>query len=125
MTNKERKTLWKPGQTPYPEFLKSLTPAEREAHLQQRKLKKSMKNAFEKIIQAQQEEWLAKLNSAFIAVLDRAVQTGDPAALAAVFDRMVGKPETAVDITSKGKSLQAPTIVFQPAVSDEWKDDKE
>lgn len=117
------KLLWEPGKAPYATWLASLTPEEKAQHLADRKIKKSMKKAFEQVVLAQQEEWLARINDAFISVLRRAEQSGDPAALVAVFDRLVGKPDSAIDVTSNGQTLQAPTVVFQSSIADEWKTD--
>jgi hypothetical protein len=87
-----RHPLWKPGESPYADWLKTLTPAERESHLEARRNKKSMRKAFETIVLAQQEEWLKKINQGMVAVINRAIETGDASALIAVHDRIIGKP---------------------------------
>jgi hypothetical protein len=113
--------LWEPGKAVYAEWLKSLTPEEKAAHLAERKVKKNMKKAWEEIKEAQQAQWLSKINSAMIAVLEKAVADGDAHALATVFDRMIGKPQDTVDVTSNGETLKAPTLIFKSEKLDDWK----
>jgi hypothetical protein len=83
---------WVPGKGVYSEWLKTLSSEEKEAHLQQRRNKKTMRKAYEQVVMTQQSEWIRKINQGVIAVLDRAIRDGDPAALTAVFDRIIGKP---------------------------------
>jgi hypothetical protein len=89
---------WQPGQAPYADFLKSLTPEEKEVHLRKRRERRAMREAFRQVIDEYQHEWAAELNNAAWAVLQRARQTGDPASFVAVFDRIVGRaPDQATD----------------------------
>lgn len=115
--------LWEPGKAVYSEWLKTLTPEEKQIHLLERKQRKTMKKAMAEVIESQKEAWLAKMNNALDAVLTRAVETGDATALATVYDRIIGKPDTNLDVTSNGTTLQAPTVIFQSTVADEWKDE--
>ena len=87
-----RKTLWKPGTSPYADFIKSLTPEEREEHLKERANRRTMKKAFEIVVKEYQIEWVAKINEAMVAVINKAIRDGDPSALIAVSDRIIGKP---------------------------------
>lgn len=119
------KELWKPGTAPYATWLAALTPEEKAKHLLERKQKKTMKVAMQEVIDAQREVWLASLNNALASVLQRAVETGDPSALIAVYDRLVGKPDTNVDVTSNGSTIQAPTIIFATQELTEWEDVKQ
>lgn len=84
--------IWRPGESPYAEWLKNRTPEELAAHKIQRAQKKSMKKAFDKVVQAQQEIWISRINEGLLAVLKKAVETGDSNAIAVVFDRVIGKP---------------------------------
>lgn len=96
--------LWEPGKAPYADYLKSLTPEEKEKHLAARRAKKSMRKAYEQVILSQQEQWLARINQGILAVLEKAIQTGDAQALATVYDRIIGKPVDTV-ATESGKPL--------------------
>ena len=119
------KLLWEPGKAVYAEWLKTLTPEEYNQHLAERKINKSLKQAMNETIQAQKEQWIAKINNAMVSVIEKAERDGDPAALVAVYDRLIGKPDNNVDITSNGKTLQAPTIIFQATELSEWTDREE
>jgi hypothetical protein len=90
--------LWKPGATPYRDFLDSLTPEQREQHLQQRRERRHMRQAFQEVVQEYQSRWAAEMHNAAWAVLKKARDQGDAQAFAAVFDRIVGRaPENAPD----------------------------
>jgi hypothetical protein len=97
---KPRKTLWRPGQSPYAEFLKSLTPEEHAEHLKERANRRTMKKAFEQVVHEYQSQWIAKINNAMVAVIDRAIATGDPACLIAVHDRIIGRPIETINTDS-------------------------
>lgn len=115
------KPIWEPGKSAYGEWLKTLTPEELKEHKEERKNRKSMKDAYKEMVAAQQEKWLSQINSAMIAVLNKAVADGDAHALATVFDRMIGKPQDTVDVTSNGETLKAPTLIFKSEKLDDWK----
>lgn len=117
------KLLWEPGKSPYSEWLKTLTPEEKEQHLIERKQKKSMRKAFEEVIESQKEAWLAKINNGFEAALNKAIENGDAQSIAIIHDRLIGKPKDNVDITSGGDKVQAPTIIFKTTELSEWNDD--
>jgi hypothetical protein len=116
--------IWEPGKSAYGEYLKTLTKEQRAEHMNIRRARKSMKDAFKLVIAAQQEVWLAKINNAFESVINKAILEGDANALATVHDRLVGKPDQAVDVTSKGQQVQAPTIIFSSKELPEWCDEK-
>jgi len=83
---------WKPGTAPYKEFLDSLTPAEREAHLKQRRERKAMRQVMKEVVDEYQTQWAAEMHNAAWAVLMKARNEGDAQAFAAVFDRIIGRP---------------------------------
>lgn len=91
---------WKPGTSPYADWLKTLTPEELVVHKVKRAQKKSMKLAFQKVVDAQQEIWISRINEGMLAVLTKAIREGDPAAMACVFDRVVGKPADTINTDS-------------------------
>lgn len=82
----------------YHNWLKALSPEEREQHLIERKNKVTMKQAMKEQLQSQQDMWLNALVAAGKSVLERAQTQGDPQAFSAIWDRVVGKPETTMDI---------------------------
>ena len=84
---------WKPGETPYVEFLNKLTPEQKEAHLKERRERKAMRNAMKEVQQEFQNVWLSELHNAAFELLKKARETKDPAAFCAVWDRVVGKPK--------------------------------
>ena len=116
---------WIPGEAQYSTWLKTLTPEEYQAHLDERKVRKSMKQAMKEVFEANQAVWIAKINNAMVAIIDKAEVDADPQALAVIYDRIVGKPDSNVDVTSNGKTIQAPTIVFASKELDDWKDDRD
>jgi hypothetical protein len=83
---------WRPGQAPYADFLKSLSPDEKEIHLRKRRERKAMREVFKQVTEEFQAEWAAEMHNAAWAVLKRARESGDPQAFAAVFDRIIGRP---------------------------------
>lgn len=85
--------MWKPGETPYVEFLKKLTPEQKAAHLKERRERKAMRNAMKEVQQEFQNVWLSELHNAAFELLKKARETKDPAAFCAVWDRVVGKPK--------------------------------
>jgi len=93
--------MWKPGDSPYADYIKSLTPEQLEAHKIKRAVKKSMKKSMQIIVEQQEAHWLAALNNAGAAVLAKAALKGDPQAYMAVYDRIIGKPQTEVIIDTE------------------------
>ena len=82
----------------YGNWLKTLTPEQKEAHYLESKRKQSIKQAMKADIERLQSEWIGQLRLAAGAVLNRATEQGDPAAFTAIWDRVIGKPETIMDI---------------------------
>lgn len=89
------KITWEPGQAPYAEFLKKLTPEQKAAHLKERKERKAMKTAMKEVVEEYQTKWIAELHNAAWAQLVKARESGDTQAFVAVWDRIVGKPQEA------------------------------
>ena len=116
------KLLWEPGKAVYAEWLKTLTPEEYKLHLEDRKIKKSMRQSMKETVEAQREEWIARINNAMVSVINKAEAEGDASSLIAVYDRVIGKPDSSVDVTSNGNTIQAPTIIFQATELAEWKE---
>ena len=52
-----------------------------------------MKQVMRDVVMEFQKEWAAELHNAAWAVLKRARESGDPQAFAAVYDRIVGRPQ--------------------------------
>jgi hypothetical protein len=86
-------TPWKPGQAPYADYLKKLTPEQREAHLKKRRERKAMRQVMKEVVEEYQTQWASELHNAAWAVLMKARREGDAQAFAAVFDRIVGRPQ--------------------------------
>jgi cell division inhibitor SulA len=94
MANKpENLKQWVPGQAPYADYLKSLTPEQKALHLKQRKERKAMKVAMKEVVEEYQHKWIAELHNAAWAQLVKARESGDTQAFVAVWDRIVGKPQ--------------------------------
>ena len=89
---------WQPGQAPYAEWLKTLTPEQREAHLLDRRKRKAMREVMRQVVAEYQAQWAAGIHTAAWRVLERARTTGDAMAFMAVWDRIVGRaPDAAQD----------------------------
>jgi len=84
---------WEPGQAPYAEYLRSLTPEQKEQHLARRRERKALKAAVQAVTQHYQAQWVAELHNAAWQQLAKARDTGDTAAFVAVWDRIVGRPQ--------------------------------
>ena len=82
---------WQPGATPYKDYLEKLTPEEYEAHLEQRRKRKEMRTVMKKVTEEFQSIWVSQLHNAAWKILERARDTGDAVAFAAVWDRIIGK----------------------------------
>lgn len=112
--------IWNPGDAPYATWLKTRTPEEKQAHLMKRKIKKAMRKAMQDVVEINQAAWITLFNNGAVVLMNKAIEEGDVQAFCAVYDRFIGKPESAVDITSGGKQMQAPTIIFQTEELTEW-----
>jgi len=88
---------WKPGESPYRDFLNSLTPEQYEAHLEDRRRRKEMRTVMKKVTEEFQSIWVSELHNAAWKLLERARNTGDPVAFAAVWDRIIGKDSSNTD----------------------------
>jgi len=93
---------WKPGETPYVEFLNSLTPEQYQQHLEDRRRRKEMKTVMKKVTDEFQSIWVSELHNAAWRLLERARDSGDPQAFAAVWDRIIGKDWAGDNIDTSG-----------------------
>ena len=64
-----------------------------------RELSKQIRKASEELINDNKEMWLRDLHLAAKVILDKAIEERDPQAMMAVWDRVVGKPTTQVDMS--------------------------
>ena len=96
---------WKPGQAPYAEWLKTLTPEQKEAHLRQRRERKAMRQAMAEVVTEYQNRWIAEMHNAAWAQLVKARDSGDTAAFVAVWDRIIGRPQDADRAAADGQAL--------------------
>lgn len=64
-----------------------------------RELSKQIRKASEELINDNKEMWLRELHHAAKVILDKAIEERDPQAMMAVWDRVVGKPTTQVDMS--------------------------
>ena len=64
-----------------------------------RELSKQIRKASEELINANKEQWLQDLHHAAKVILEKAIEERDPQAMMAVWDRVVGKPTTQVDMS--------------------------
>tara|TARA_R110000772_G_scaffold29399_1_gene73458 strand:+ start:1317 stop:1670 length:354 start_codon:yes stop_codon:yes gene_type:complete len=90
---------WKPGEAPYRDFLNKLTPEEYTAHLEARRRRKEMRTVMKKVTEEFQSIWVSELHNAAWKLLERARNTGDAVAFAAVWDRIIGKESSNIDLT--------------------------
>jgi hypothetical protein len=64
-----------------------------------RELSKQIRRASEELVNANKEQWLTDLHNAARVILSKAIEERDPHAMMAVWDRIVGKPSTMVDMS--------------------------
>lgn len=121
------KPLFQKGQCPpsalFIRNLKENDPEGYKAYLAERKQRKSMRQAMKATVEEQQEKWVAMFNNAAAKLMQQSIDHGDTQAFIAVYDRFVGKPDTSIDVTSNGKELAAPTIIFSAATNPDWDDE--
>ena len=89
---------WEPGTSPYAEYLAKLTPEEKALHLRQRAERKAIKQAMKTVVSEYQERWVSNLHNAAWQQLMKARDSGDTQAFIAVWDRIIGKPETEISV---------------------------
>lgn len=93
------------GNRSYADFLAGLTPEEYQQHLDERRKRKSMRAAMERVQNEYQDIWISQLHNAAFRCLEKAMIHGDPVAFATVFDRIVGKPTQKIELNSDDKPL--------------------
>ena len=84
---------WHPGTAPYADWLKKLTPEEKEEHLRQRRARKAMRKAMQTVVEEYQTRWVSELHNAAWEQLMQARARGDTQAFVAVWDRIIGRPQ--------------------------------
>lgn len=110
---------WKEGTAPYAEYLKSLTPEQYAAHMDERKTRKTLRQLMSGNIDDSREYWAAAMTMAMGVQLQKAIINGDTGAFVQLWDRTIGKPadtvnmavqqdDTVDDIVAK---LQASSII--------------
>jgi hypothetical protein len=95
---------WTGDKPPYATWLASLSPEEYEKHMAERKERmrdKTMKQAMVETINQHGDKWSIMLEAAVHSVMTKAIEQGDPAALNSVWDRVVGRPDTVMDVKVK------------------------
>lgn len=129
IANRE-KYQFKPGQAPYGDFLKSLTPEQYAEHMEARRTRRTLRQLMSGNIDDSREYWASAMTLAMGVQLQKAIVNGDTGAFVQLWDRTIGKPadtvnmavqqdETVEDIVAK---LQATTVI-ESIKEDE--DDKE
>ena len=86
------------GNSSYADFLKSLSEEDYAIHLEERRKRKSMRQAMERVQNEYQDIWISQLHNAAFRCLEKAMVHGDPVAFATVFDRIVGKPAQKIEV---------------------------
>jgi hypothetical protein len=90
---------WKPGDpSPYSKFIQSLTPEEHEAHLQEKRMRKTLRQLMTGNIDDSREFWASAMTLAMGVQLQKAVVTGDTSAFVQLWDRTIGKPTDTVNM---------------------------
>jgi len=89
------------GGVRYADWLKTLTPAERQDHLLERAQRRSNKQMMEDIKGHNAPYWVAGLNNAAVILLQKAITEGDVQAFTAVWDRIVGKPKEEIQVDAE------------------------
>lgn len=89
---------WNGGGLRYPDWIKTLTPEELEAHLLERKQRKAIKKAMKEVVAHHQAEWITAFHNTMGKMLKEAADEGDAQKLAILYDRIVGKPDETVEI---------------------------
>jgi len=114
-----KSNLFQPGVGTYAEWLRTLTPKEKEQHLKlraERKKKRNLEKELKEIFMANADQWIAEFNNATVSILKKA-QDGDVAAYNAVGDRVFGKPKSPVDVTSNGNTIDSTSTMVATADS--------
>jgi hypothetical protein len=115
-TGKEAGKLraWKPGEYGgYSQWLAALTPEELAAHKLKRQVKANMRKAMKNAQESMQEAWISALDHAAAKVLQRAIDNGDPQALQVVWDRVVGKPSTEIEMSVENRQQTLADIMMR------------
>ena len=95
----ERKESNLPGFTAKEYIMETKSTQEIAGMMMTRELSKQIRKASEELINDNKEMWLRDLHHAAKVILDKAIEDRDPQAMMAVWDRVVGKPTTQVDMS--------------------------
>lgn len=102
---------WKPGVTKYKDFLDSLTDEQYQQHLHERRLKKAMKKSMEVVVKEHQAQLLALSFNASVKLMTQALEEGDTAAYKAVWDRIIGRPDSLTEEQAEDNAALIAAIV--------------
>jgi hypothetical protein len=91
--------------------MKQVPTEEIAGKMMHRALSQQIRKASEELINQNKDEWLRELHLAAQVILQKAIEERDQNALMAVWDRVVGKPTTQVDM-----SVQQDTTVDEIAL---------
>lgn len=119
-----RKGQWLPGESAYSVFIKNLKENDPEGYLQhcaERKARKSIKEKEKVLVNAHSTALLTVLFNKAMELLEN----GGAQEFAVVYDRLVGKPDSKVDVTSNGQTMAQPNIIFRTEELEEWSDEFE
>jgi hypothetical protein len=92
------KALAETGRNPKWEYMKQVPTEEIAGKMMHRALSQQIRKASEELINQNKDEWLRELHLAAQVILQKAIEERDQNALMAVWDRVVGKPTTQVDM---------------------------
>jgi len=81
----------------YADWIKKLTPEERDAHLIKRRKKATRKADLAAIIDENRAEWLADIHNAMRIQIEKA-KLGDTKALDSIYDKIIGKDKESLDV---------------------------
>lgn len=89
---------WKPGSTPYYDWLAKLTPEERAAHKEEVKTRKTLRQLMSGNIDDSREFWAQAMTLAMGVQLQKAIIHGDTGSFTQLWDRTIGKPADTVNM---------------------------
>jgi hypothetical protein len=82
-------------------FKEKLTEDERLRYNRERRIVRSIRKTMQDEIDRLQTQWVTALSRGAESVLARAIDEGDPQALSTVWDRVIGRPTTVMEVSSK------------------------
>lgn len=93
----------------YQDFLAAMSDEDKAKYLEDKANKRMLK----KLTQAKLEDKADEMSDLIVALAERILKDPESSSsdLAVIYDRLVGKPQQEIDVTSGGKSLPSITIV--------------